>query len=184
MTDDSIVKLYFERSELAITETKNRYEHLCKAIINNIVTSEQDVEECINDTYLRLWNTIPPQKPVSLKAYVVRIARFIAIDKYRYNKARLVNSEIMVLLSELEECIPSGDNVYSEIESGELVSKINCFLASLDASSRKIFVSRYFFSDPIREICTAYGLKESAVKMRLKRTREKLRIYLEKEWEL
>lgn len=87
----------------------------------------------------------------------------------------------MVLLSEIEECLPSGENVYSQQESRELSNKINCFLKSLDASNRKIFVSRYFFSEPIKKICSTYGLKESAVKMRLKRTREKMRLYLEKE---
>lgn len=151
MTDDNIINLFYERSESAITETKNSYESLCKAIINNIVSNEQDVDECLNDTYLRLWNTIPPQKPNSLKAYIVRIARFIAIDKYRYNKTRIVNSEVMVLLSEIEECLPSGENVYSQQESRELSNKINCFLKSLDASNRKIFVSRYFFSEPIKK---------------------------------
>lgn len=181
MDDREIVDLFWERSESAIAEAKDKYGRLCRAIAANITGSEQDAEECVSDACFRLWNTIPPQKPVSLKAYMLRIARFAAIDKYRYNRSRTPDGGYEAIVSELEDCVPSGDSVYSEAEKDLCAKAIDRFLESLDAEARKLFVRRYFQFESIRQLASEFGLKETAVKMRLLRTRGKLKDFLEKE---
>lgn len=182
MEDNKIVELYLQRDESAIKETKDKYERYCAYIANNILNSERDTEECLNDTYLMTWNSIPPNKPRSLRAYVGKIARNIAINRYNSIKAKKRNDGIEIVLDELNEVL---DDVESDGRSltDELTLKyaLNIFVGSLKQETREIFVRRYWYLSSIKEISRDYGISESKIKVTLFRTRELLRDYLKKE---
>lgn len=182
MEDNEILDLYFERSEDAISETNNKYGKYCKYIANNILHNQQDVEECVNDTYIKLWNTIPPNRPKSLSAFLGKIVRNIALNKYERNNAdKRGCGQVALVIDELNECIPNNINVEFEIESITLTNILNQFLASLDVDKRKIFIRRYWYLNSIKDIAHSYGISESKVKMSLLRSRNKLKKVLEKE---
>lgn len=175
MEDTKIVELFWKRDKSAITEVENTYHHLLYHIAKNITASKEDAEECVNDTYLKLWNAIPPEQPNSLKNYAARITRNLAIDLYRRDKK---NMEISVISEELEGIFAGAENDY---ENAELADLINGFLGSLDKKTRVLFVRRYWQADSVKELSEYMGMKESAVKMSLSRTRSKFQKYLEKE---
>lgn len=182
MEDSKIVELYLQRDENAIKETKIKYEKYCSYIANNILNSTLDTEECVNDTYLATWNSIPPNEPKSLRAYVGKIVRNIALNRYNANKAKKRNDGIEVVLDELNEVIgdseSDGRNLTDELT---LKYALNAFVGSLKQETREIFVRRYWYLSSIKEIASDYGLKESKVKVTLLRTRELLREFLRKE---
>lgn len=182
MEDSKIVELYLQRDENAIKETKIKYEKYCSYIANNILNSTLDTEECVNDTYLATWNSIPPNEPKSLRAYVGKIVRNIALNRYNANKAKKRNDSIEVVLDELNEVIgdseSDGRNLTDELT---LKYALNAFVGSLNQETREIFVRRYWYLSSIKEIASDYGLKESKVKVTLLRTRELLREFLRKE---
>lgn len=175
MEDTKIIELFWQRDRSAIAEVENAYHHLLYHIAKNITASKEDAEECVNDTYLKLWNAIPPERPNSLKNYAARITRNLAIDVYRRDKK---NTEIFIIGEELEGIFGSVENDY---EGTELSNLINGFLGSLDKKARVLFVRRYWQADSVKELSTYMGMKESAVKMSLSRTRRKFQKYLEKE---
>ncbi len=177
MDDQRILEMFRQRSDSAIRETQRKYQTLLMHIARNITASPQDAEECVSDTYLKLWNSIPPAKPDSLKNYAARIARNLAIDSYRKSTTQSRRGEIVSICTELEEILP--DNRVQD-ETSELRALINGFLGTLDQQTRILFVRRYWLSESISELSRFFGLKESAVKMRLLRTREKIRDYLKK----
>jgi RNA polymerase sigma factor (sigma-70 family) len=179
--DEKIVDLFWERSESAIIETEKKYGQYCKTIAINILGNSEDAKECENDAYHALWNTIPPNRPSVLKAYLGRILRNIAIDKYDYNTAQKRNSKFDLILSELEECIVSPANVELQYEQGEIAKRISEFLWTIDKENRIVFVRRYWYSDSIASIAAQFGMSESKVKSMLFRMRNRLKIYLEKE---
>lgn len=181
MDDSAIVELFFERSEQAIIELSNKYEKVCKKTAQNILHNEHDAEECVNDGWLAVWNTIPPQNPNPLLSYVCRIVRNIAIKKYHENTAAKRNSYYDVALDELEECVPSASSIENESGANELSKAINAFLNSIDKENRVIFVRRYFYSDSIEDISNLIGTNRHNISVRLSRTRNKLRFYLLKE---
>lgn len=181
MEDSKIVDLFFERSEQALTELSDKYEKLCKKISINILGSEEDALECINDSYLGVWNTIPPQKPDNLKFYLLRIVRNNAVKRFHSNTAKKRNSFYDVALQELEECLPSEDTIEKELLSDEITCLINCFLESQNKVNRIIFVRRYYFSDSVAEISKRVNLTENNVSVRLNRMRKSLKNHLEKE---
>lgn len=181
MEDEKIVDLFWERSESAIIETEKKYGQYCKTIAINILGNSEDAKECENDAYHALWNTIPPNRPSVLKAYLGRILRNIAIDKYDYNTAQKRNSKFDLILSELEECIVSPANVELQYEQGEIAKRISEFLWTIDKENRIVFVRRYWYSDSIASIAAQFGMSESKVKSMLFRMRNRLKIYLEKE---
>lgn len=181
MEDEKIVDLFWERSESAIIETAKKYGQYCKTIAINILGNSEDAKECENDAYHALWNTIPPNRPSVLKAYLGRILRNIAIDKYDYNTAQKRNSKFDLILSELEECIVSPANVELQYEQGEIAKRISEFLWTIDKENRIVFVRRYWYSDSISSIAAQFGMSESKVKSMLFRMRNRLKIYLEKE---
>lgn len=181
MEDDKIIDLYLKRAQQSIMETKKKYGAYCRVIARNILLDYLDVEECENDTYLALWNTIPPNIPKSLKVFLGRITRNIALDKYGYNTAKKRNREFEIILTELEECLASTSTVETEYEEGETARLINQFLYNLDEKSRNLFIRRYWYSDSIDEISKRFNMNESTVKSTLFRVRNKLRNYLEKE---
>lgn len=179
MEDKKIIELYFARNESAIAETDKKYGTYCRAIAYRILEDRLDSEEVANDTYLRLWNSIPPQKPDPLKPYVGRISRNLALDVYDAKHAQK-RQGVTLALEELAECLPSNDG--REIgESVALSDAISRFISSLPKREQVIFVRRYFHLYPIAQIAKDLALKEGTVAMTLSRTRAKLRKYLEKE---
>ncbi len=181
MSDKEIIDLYLNRSQQAIAETKVKYGSYCKAIARNILSNYSDVEECENDTYLAIWNVIPPQIPRKFSIFLGRITRNIALDKYGYNTAKKRNSEFEQIINELEDCLASTMTVEVQYESGEIANIINQFLYGLEEQTRNIFILRYWQSESIESLSNRFNISNSKVKSILFRARKKLRIYLEKE---
>ena len=181
MSDEGIIALYLARDEAAIRATDEKYGHYLHRIAMNILSDRQDSEECLNDTYLKTWNSIPPQRPNCLKAFLTKITRSIAIDRYRKERRqKRVPTECTLSLSELAETL-CGDSPEVEYESALVGKVINDYLRTLSERDMCLFVSRYFCSDPISEIAEKCGMSESGVKKALLRLREGLREKLEKE---
>ncbi len=177
MDDNKIVELYFKRDESAIKETSDKYGKLIYYIANNILSCPEDSEECVNDTYTRAWNSIPPKKPEKLGAYLSKIARNLALDKYNESSAKKRKTQNEALsLEELEAVISDGGKAPED----ELVMKecINSFLYSLDKTKRIVFVQRYFYMCSIEDIAKNNLLNESNVKVILLRLRAKFKKHL------
>ncbi|HEY8349215.1 MAG TPA: RNA polymerase sigma factor [Clostridiales bacterium] len=182
MDDEMILDLYWARSESAISETANKYGSYCTKIAVNILQNSEDAEECVNDTYHKAWDSIPPQRPANFRAFLGRITRNLSLNRYKEQRTQKRGGDnITLIYSELEECIPSNSNVETEYESGLVAGAINSFLLTLDKESRIVFVRRYWYADPIQAIAERFGMSESKVKSMLFRTRKKLRAYLENE---
>ncbi len=181
MQDSKIIDLFFERSEQAITELSLKYEKLCKKIAVNILGNEEDSLECINDSYLVVWNTVPPKKPENLKYYLCRIVRNNALKRFHSNSAVKRNSYYDVALQELEECIPDKNSIEIELTSAETTKIIDSFLEAQKQENRVIFTRRYFFGDSIGDIAERVGISENNVSVKLNRMRKNLRNHLEKE---
>jgi len=178
MKDEQIVDLFWQRDKQAILETEKSYSLLLLQLAKNITSSKEDAEECVNDTYLKLWNAIPPERPVSLRNYAAALVRNQAIDRYRSNLSKGRPGNLVSITEELGDIFGQVEKEYDSLEFREI---INAFLGQLDKKSRVLFVCRYWQAEPVKEIAVRFHMKESAVKMRLARTREKLRKYLEKE---
>lgn len=177
MDDNKIIDLYFERNEAAIHETDIKYGRLLRHIAFNILHSSHDSEECVDDTYMKTWQAIPPERPQFFKAFLARITRNISINRYNSNRrASSLNTDMA--LTELERCIPDTEGDVSD--DIELRDAINAFLESLGSTPRQIFVKRYFYMMSVREIAKDTSLTLSNVKVNLMRTREKLKEHLEK----
>ena len=184
MDDNMIIELYWARSEEAISETANKYGGYCATIAMNILHSREDSEECVNDTYLKTWNAIPPRRPAILMSFLGRITRNLSLNKYKERKTLKRGgdeNEVDLLLSELSDCVPSGSSVESEYDAETTAKAIDSFLYSVDSENRIIFVRRYWYADSIVSISERFSMSESKVKSMLFRTRNKLKIYLEKE---
>ncbi len=182
MDDRQIIELFNERSEAAISETADKYGKYCHYIAYNILYNEQDSEECVNDTWFRAWNTIPPQQPNKLSAYLGKITRNLALDRYKfYNREKRGKGQTNLVLEELSECISAGNSTEQEIDARLLVESLNTFLRSIPSQKRRILVRRYWFLSPINEIARDFEMSESSVKTILHRTRIKLKHFLEKE---
>lgn len=175
MTDQEIIDLYFARDEQALLETQKRYGATCMRTAMRILDSRPDAEECVNDTYLKAWNSIPPERPNVLVAFLCRIARNLAITRYRALHRLKRNRDLELSLTELSECIPAKE------EDDTLQRLIDRFLRGAGELDRRLFLGRYFHNYTVRRLAAAYGLSENAVSLRLFKTREKLRAYLEKE---
>lgn len=182
MDDEKIIELYWERSEKAVSETAKKYGKYCRYIAFNILQSDEDSEECVNDTYLKAWNAIPPRRPEKLRTFLGKITRNLSLNRYekRYAEKR-GHGQIPMLLDELEECIPdsrSTDNVIDDIALRDL---LNRFLGSLTPKARKVFVRRYWYMCSVKEIAKEYHMSENDISVTLFRTREKLKTLLKKE---
>lgn len=181
MEDVQIVMLYLDRSESAISESDRKYGKILRSLSFSYLSSREDAEECVNDTYLDAWNTIPPQRPVYLGAYLSKITRRISIDRFRRNH-RAKRGGMGTLTEELTDCIPDASpSPLDELENQRLGTAINQFLSQLTPEKRVMFVQRYFFARSISDIADVMGLSESNVKVTLHRLREGLRHSLEKE---
>lgn len=179
MNETEIVNLYFSRDENALSATRRQYGGLLKSLIFGILRCEQDSEECLSDVYFKLWRTIPPVKPDSLKAYAMKIARTEALMKLRSKKALKRNSSLDISLSELEDILP--DKNIPDGSENEIKRIISDFLGELSRDARIIFVRRYWFFDSVKEISGRFGFSQSKVKSSLRNSRERLRKRLEEE---
>ena len=180
MNDEQIIQLFFTRNEDAIRRTDEQYGARLTRLSENIVHSREDAQECVNDTYFKAWDTIPPTKPTHFFAYLAKICRYFAFDRLDWNNAAKRKAEVVTLTREMEECIPA---VWQEAEpqSAEISRLVGSFLRRQTQDNRMIFVRRYWYGDSVSEIALRYEISQSAVLMRLSRTREKLASYLKKE---
>lgn len=182
MEDSRIIDLYFARNEQAIAATREKYGGYCTAVAGNILDAPEDIEEVLSDTWLRVWNSIPPQKPDNFKLYLARIARNLAFDRFRtQSREKRGGSQVILALEELSHCIPSPSHPGKEWEIRELTAAINAFLSTLNHRDRVIFLRRYFYTQSFEEIAGICGISQGAVRTALSRTRKKLKQYLEKE---
>jgi RNA polymerase sigma factor (sigma-70 family) len=181
MTDQNIINLFLQRLEDSIRYTAEKYGRYLMKISFNILNQFEEAEECVSDTYLAAWNQIPPERPEKLLPYLGRITRCLSLNRYDYLTAQKRNSDFNLQLSEIEECLSTTDSVESHYEAGAIASAISAFLREIDTDARNIFIRRYWFSDPIRDIATRFDMSESKVKSNLFRTRNRLKIYLETE---
>ena len=181
MEDIQIVTLYFERDESAISESDLKYGKILRSLSFSYLSSREDAEECVNDTYLDAWNTIPPQRPVYLGAYLSKITRRISIDRFRHDHSAK-RGGMKNLTEELTECIPDGaPSPSQELENRQIGLVINAFLADLPTEKRVMFVQRYFYAKSVSDIAETLKLSQSNVKVTLHRLREGLRRELEQE---
>lgn len=180
MEDNAIIALYWAREETAITETGRKYGPYCHAIAYHILKSQEDADECVNDTWLRAWNAMPPEKPNILSAFLGRITRNLSLDRYRQQHAAKRAGELEAIDLELNDCSGGAqpDDHIDAIATGEAISR---FLHTCDQTTRVIFLRRYWYTDSIAEIAGRYHISESKVKSSLYRSRKKLRTYLEQE---
>lgn len=181
MTDSDIIKLLFARDEGGIKALSDKYKGYCTAIALNIIGIKEDAEECVNDTFLKAWNLIPPNDPKILSAFLGKLVRNCAINKLNMNLAgKRGGGNTGLILEELEELIPSKSSVEQEQEQRETVSEINGFLHTLSEQKRNIFICRYWYCDSVKDIGQQFGLSENNVSVTLNRIRKKLKAYLEK----
>ena len=183
MDDEKIIEMYWTRSERAITATMAKYSKYCHAISYNILRSNEDAEECVNDTYLQAWNAIPPTRPNNLAVFIGTITRRLSLNRYKmYKREKRGCGQVEIALTELEEVIPdTAKSLDDSINCEILTSAINCFLMELPAKQRNIFIRRYYNLRSIEEVAGDYGLTVNNVKQILFRTRKKLKKILEKE---
>lgn len=179
MEDCEIVELYWDRNQEAISATADKYGKYCGAIARNIVGNEEDVKECVNDTYLSAWNSIPPQKPVYLSAFLGKITRNLALNIYKREHAyKRGCGQVAGVYEELAECVSGGDNVEQELCRQELVRAIDAFLETLSVKKRNIFICRYWYFERVSTIAKRFGMTENSVSVTLNRMRGRLQKYL------
>ncbi len=178
MIDETIIELFFDRSEQAITELDVKYGKVFHKLSFDILNNILDAEECVNDSYLGVWNSIPPVKPNSLLAYVCKIVRNLSLKRYKMKTAIKRNSAYDVAMEEIDACLSNSTTVESEIEKKELVQMIENFLDTLSSENRVIFLRRYWFAASYSEIAKEVGISESNVSVRLTRMRKQMRDYL------
>lgn len=182
MEDKRIIALYWARNEEAIPATAAKYGRYCHAIAFNVLRDDSDSEECVNDTWLSTWNSIPPQRPEIFSAFLGKICRRLSIDRWREKTAaKRGGSQMELALEELSFCIPSAASTEGEFEARELQCLIVSFVRALPDTERRVFLRRYWYLDSVADIAQRFGFSESKVKSMLHRTRAKLKALLEKE---
>ena len=178
MDDNEIIDLFFQRSENAIMELATKYGHICMNTAMNITQSREDAQECVNDSYLGVWNTVPPEHPNPLLVYVLRIVRNISINRVRYNNAVKRGGRYQECLDELDGCLCSGETPEDVYDAKLLSGYIEDFLDGLSRTNRLLFVRRYWYLDSLDDLVAATGLRYGAVRTRLTRLRQQLKRYL------
>ena len=181
MTDEKIIELLFERDETALSEIESKYKRLLRYIAENFLSAREDVEECLNDVLLSVWNAIPPERPDDLRAYVSAAVRNCAIDKLRSNKADKRGGRFVAVSDEFLSMLDDGTDLASEFEARRAGEIINAFLAKQIQRDRDVFVLRFWYRDTVPQISASMGLSESLVKSLLSRMKKKLREELAKE---
>lgn len=180
MEDQKIVKLLWQRAESAIEALAQKFGKRLMSIAMNILGVRQDAEESVNDTYLAVWNTVPPKKPDPLAGYVYATGRNISLDRLKYNTAEKRDNRYDLSIDELANCIPAPA-LEETVEAKELGLAINRFLGTLRADDRALFLRRYWFGDPVRQIARDLGMRENTASVRLGRLRMQLRRHLVEE---
>ena len=171
--------MFWQRNENAITETLKIYESLCKNTASRILNAPEDIEECINDALLQVWNSIPPSKPLNFAAFLTTITRNIALNRYNHSKRKKRGeNQIEALFDELSDCIHTSEDIENEVNARMLTDALDKFLDTLSDDAQTIFVQRYVLMLSVSEIANRYNYTESKVKVTLLRTRKKLRKYL------
>lgn len=179
MDDSKIVQLYWDRNEQALTATSDKYGNYCITIAKNILGNKEDAEECVNDTYMRAWNSLPPHRPNILSTYLGKITRNLSFNLYKRNTAdKRGAGEVPVVLDEIVDLVSDTDDVEKEIDRRELVKAIDDFLGKLPADKRSIFICRYWYFDSISNIASRFGMTNNYVSVLLNRLRLKLHNYL------
>lgn len=179
MEDAAIVALYWARDESALAETAAKFGAYCRRIAMNILHSYHDAEECENDTWLAAWNSMPTNRPERLAPYLGRITRNLALDRAdAAGAAKRGGGQAALLLDELAECLPAPGGVEQSLDAAEAARAVNAFLQAQPARARQIFLRRYWYCDPTADIARRFGMKESAVRVQLHRTRQKLAAFL------
>ena len=181
LDDSRILRLFFERSEQAIEELDRKYGAAVRKTASGILDDRLDVEECVNDAYLKVWNSIPPHAPNPMAGYVCRIVRNLAVNRYHANRAEKRSGGYALILDEMEECIPSNVNVETAYDAKELSAAIDRFLSALDPEDRFLFVRRYWYADSVAELAAMSNGSANRISVRLFRLRKKLQTMLEKE---
>ena len=179
MDDAKIVQLYWDRNEQAIPATANKYGNYCTSIAKNILGNHEDAEECVNDTYMNAWNSMPPHRPNILSTFLGKIVRNLSLNRYKHNTAdKRGGGQATVVLDEISNLVSGKDDVEQEIDRKELVKAIDSFLDRLPTDKRNIFVCRYWYFDSISDIANRFGMTENNVSVTLNRLRLKLHNYL------
>lgn len=182
MEDQQIIDLYWQRDPNAIGESQQKYGAYCYTISHNILHSREDAEECVNDTWLRAWNSMPPHRPARLALFFAKIVRNLSFNRAEsLNAQKRGGGELPLVLDELAECIAAPSDVESEYEARELERSLNRFLRTLPPRECSLFLRRYFFTESTAQIAARYGLRENHVAVLLSRTRKKLRAFLSEE---
>lgn len=182
MEDLEIIDLYWAREEQAIVESQNKYGNYCFSIAINILNNKEDSDECVNDTWMRAWNAMPPTKPDRLSLFFAAITRNLSFDRWKRRKAKKRGSgQLEVALDELMECIPAVGSTEQEAEAAELERLLNDFLHTLPERECNVFLRRYWYVEPVESIALRYGMNRNTVKTSLFRSRKKLKEYLENE---
>ena len=181
MDDQAIIALYWSRNQQALDESQRKYGPHCLRLSENILASREDAEECVSDTWLRAWDTMPPQRPDSLRAYLSRICRNLSLDRWRARKAQKRGEGLEVLLEELEDCVPSSPSAEAAAESREITQCIDTWLSILELNDRTVFLRRYWYGQQVRELAKQEGCTPQKMAQRLYRLRQSLRKALEQE---
>ena len=182
MNDSEIIELYWNKDQKAISASIDKYGPYCFSIAYNILGNAQDSEECVNDTWLKTWDAIPPTRPTVLRVFLAKITRRLSFDKYKAGKAqKRGGGEMLIVLDELSECISGESDVEGQINANELGKAINRFVSSLPERERNLFVRRYYFSESMGVIADRYNLSENNVTVTLSRVRRRLKEHLGKE---
>ena len=179
MEDSKIIQLYWDRNEQAISATSEKYGSYCTSIAKNILGNNETAEECVNDTYLNAWNSMPLHRPSILSAFLGRITRNLSFNRYKHNTAdKRGGGETAAVLDELAQIVAGSSDVEQEVNCKELVRAIDAFLGALSPKKRSIFICRYWYTYSISDIAVRNGMKEGAISMTLNRLRLRLRSYL------
>lgn len=182
MEDNAIIALFWAREERALEETAHKYGSYCRSIAYNILCNREDTEECVNDTWLRAWNAMPPQRPGILSSFLGKITRNLSLDRFKLSHAgKRGGGQLPLALEELGDCVSGGESVEEQLAMKELSRLLDHFLRDLPERECCIFLRRYWFVDSTREIALRYQMAEGSVKSTLYRIRQKLRVFLEKE---
>ena len=181
MEDEKIIALYWSRDQRALGESQRKYGPFCLRLSENILASREDAEECVSDTWLRAWDTMPPQRPGSLRAYLSRICRNLSLDRWRAKRAQKRGEGLEVLLEELEDCVPASPSAEAAAESREITRCIDQWLGTLEKEDRTAFLRRYWYGQLVKELAKQAGCAPQKMAQRLYRLRQSLRRALEEE---
>ena len=182
MDDHKIIDLYWARSQQAIVESELKYGAYCRTIAGNILPRREDAEECVNDTWLRAWNAMPPQRPTALQAFFAKLTRNLCLDRWRRDRAaKRGGSQVELALEELEDCLAARDRVEDTLDAQHTATAISQFVRDLPQPDRYLFVRRYWYMDDLKTLAKRAGMGQSQLKSRLHRIRQRLKTHLEKE---